>query len=127
MPRARWVSLLALLRAADADEIGTKPARTAASALRAISAAEPGAATVVTLSSAYSSLAKPLNGLVLADTLLKLGIKGPLAQLTINVGLQMKLPLTAECLTLSRWEPAASGSQSGAFPRNGALVLYISR
>ena len=99
-PRARWVSLLALLRVADADKIGTKPARTAASALKAISAAEPGAATVVTLSSDYSSLAKPLNGPILANAPLKLITKSPQAQSRVNVGLQMKLPLTAACLIL---------------------------
>jgi len=55
---------------------------------------------VATLSGGRTSLAPPLNWPILANALLKLTTKSPLAQSRVNVGLQMKLPLTAACLIL---------------------------
>ena len=70
--RARWLGLLARPWPADADEVDLKPLRTATPEATPINAAEPGAAMVPTLSSAYSSLAKPLNWPILANALLPL-------------------------------------------------------
>jgi len=98
--RARWLGLLARPWPADADEVDLKQLRTATPDATPINAAEPGAAMVATLSGGRTSLAPPLNWPILANALLKLTTKSPLAQSRVNVGLQMKLPLTAACLIL---------------------------